>query len=141
MLPERRAASSQVGRTNTVETSTDMAGSGNMLSLLTWNPSILQCTLFSVTLKTGGDMKTVIFLNRWNILFHLMLAKVDGENSRRLDSRYATSLEQARKAVGYWRIEFHVAAEDVHDNSMVDLDDIFSWMDVDLSDELESKPW
>jgi hypothetical protein len=37
--------------------------------------------------------------------------------------------------------EFNVAAEDVHDNSMVDLDDIFSWMDVDLSGEREGKPW
>jgi hypothetical protein len=90
----------------------------------------------------GGNMtKTVIFLNRWNELFHLMLASVDGENSRRLDSRYARSLEQARKGVAYWQTEFNVAAEDVHDNSMVDLDDIFSWMDVDLSDDLEGKPW
>jgi hypothetical protein len=24
---------------------------------------------------------------------------------------------------------------------MVDLDDIFSWMDVDLGDDLEGKPW
>jgi hypothetical protein len=85
--------------------------------------------------------KTMIFLNKWNDLFHLMLASLDGEISRRLDSRYATSLEQARKAVDYWRVEFNVAAEDVHDNSMVDLDDIFAWMDVDLSDELEGKPW
>jgi hypothetical protein len=86
-------------------------------------------------------MQTVIFLNRWNNLFHLMLTKVDGENSRRLDSRYARSLEQARKAVAYWKTEYEVADADVHDNSMVDLDDIFSWMDVDLSDELEGKPW
>ena len=88
-------------------------------------------------------MKAVIFLNRWNNLFHLMLATVseDGENSRRLDSRYAASLEQARKAVAYWTTEFNVPAENVHDNSMVDLDDIFSWMDVDLSDDLEEKPW
>jgi hypothetical protein len=88
-------------------------------------------------------MKTVIFLNRWNNLFHLMLAcvGVDGENTRRLDSRYATSLEQARKAVAYWQTEFNVAAEDVHDNSMVDLDDIFAWMDVDLGEQLEGKPW
>jgi hypothetical protein len=43
----------------------------------------------------GNTMETVIFLNRWNNLYHLMLATVDmdGENSRRLDSRYATSLE------------------------------------------------
>lgn len=86
-------------------------------------------------------MKTVIFLNKWNTLYHLMLSQVNGENSRRLDSRYARSLEQARKAVAYWMTEFHVAVEDVHDNSMVDLDDVFSWMDVDLSDELEGKPW
>src|SRR5215831_8943863 len=88
---------------------------------------------------TGGNvMKTVIFLNKWSNLYHLMLACVseDGENSRRLDSRYATSLEQARKAVAYWLTEFNVPAENVHDNSMVDLDDIFSWMDVDLSGDL-----
>jgi hypothetical protein len=85
--------------------------------------------------------KTMIFLNRWNTLYHLMLTQADGDESRRLDSRYATSLEQARKAVAYWQTEFHVAAEDIHDNSMVDLDDIFSWMDVDLSGDLEGKPW
>lgn len=76
--------------------------------------------------------KTVILLNRWNNLFHLMLASVDGEDSRRLDSRYATSLEQVCKAVAYWMTEFNIPIENVHDNSMVDLDDIFSWMDVDL---------
>lgn len=85
--------------------------------------------------------KTVIFLNRWNSLYHLMLSSVDGEENRRLDSRYATSLEQARKAVAYWQTEFNVASEDVHDNSMVDLDDIFAWMGVDLSGDLEVKPW
>jgi hypothetical protein len=85
--------------------------------------------------------KTMIFLNRWNTLYHLMLTQVEGDESRRLDSRYATSLEQARKALAYWQTEFNVAAEDIHDNSIVDLDDIFSWMDVDLSGDLEGKPW
>ena len=86
-------------------------------------------------------MKTVIFLNRWNTLYHLMLSSVDGETSRRLDSRYATSLEQARRAVAYWQTEFHVADADVHDNSVVDLDDIFSCMDVDLDADLQGRPW
>ncbi len=88
-------------------------------------------------------MKSMIFLNKWSSLYHLMLATVneDGENSRRLDSRYATSLEQARKAVAYWMAEFSIPAENVHDNSMVDLDDIFSWMDVDLDADLEGRPW
>jgi hypothetical protein len=89
----------------------------------------------------GSMAKTVIYLNKWNRLYHLMLASVDGEESRRLDSRYALSLDQARKAVAYWQTEFHVAAEDVHDNSMVDLGDIFAWMDVDLSNDLEGKLW
>ena len=86
-------------------------------------------------------MRTVIFLNRWNGVFHLMLLKIDGEQSRRLDSRFARSLEQARKAVSYWKTEFRVADEDIHDNSAVDLDDLFAWMDVDLSSELEARPW
>lgn len=85
--------------------------------------------------------KTMIFLNRWGDLYHLMLTQVSGDESRRLDSRYSTSLEQARRAVDYWKTEFNVAAEDIHDNSMVDLDDIFAWMDVDLSGDLEGKPW
>jgi hypothetical protein len=86
-------------------------------------------------------MKTMIFLKRWGNLFHLMLSGVDGEDSRRLDSRYATSLEQARKAVVYWQTEFNVPAENVHDNSMVDLDDVFAWMDVDLDADLQVRPW
>lgn len=78
-------------------------------------------------------MKTVVFLNRWNDMFHLLLMKVEGEQSRRLDSRFSHSLEQARKAVAYWTTEYEVAVEDVHDNSDVDLDNLFAWMDVDLS--------
>ena len=82
----------------------------------------------------------MIFLNRWNNLYHLILSGVDSENSRRLGSRYATSLEEARKAVSYWQTEFHTAAEDVLDNSTVGLDDIFSWVDVDLDGDLEGRP-
>lgn len=67
----------------------------------------------SSSMARDNTMKTVIFLNKWSNLYHLMLASVgdDGENSRRLDSRYATSLEQARKAVAYWITEFNVTAE------------------------------
>lgn len=86
-------------------------------------------------------MKTLIFLNRWNDLYHLILMKVEGERSYRLDSRYSRSLEQARKAVTYWQTEYEVAAEDVPDNSDVDLDEVFAWMNVDLSQELTGEPW
>src|SRR4051812_34981220 len=93
------------------------------------------------SLAEGISMRTVIFLNRWNDPFHLLLMKADGEHSYRLDSRYTRSLEQARKAVAYWRTEYQVATEDVHDNSDVDLDHIFARMDVDLTDELAGEPW
>jgi hypothetical protein len=89
----------------------------------------------------GIAMRTVIYLNRWNDLYHLMLMKVEGEQSRRIDSRFSHSLEQARKALAYWQTEYEVAAEDVHDNSDVDLDDVFAWVDVDLSQELTGEPW
>lgn len=68
-----------------------------------------------------------------------MLTKMDGERSRRLESRFCRTLEQARKVMAYWQAECEVAAEDVHDNSDVDLDDIFAWMEVDLehADEVQ----
>ncbi len=78
-------------------------------------------------------MRTAIFLNRWNDLFHLMLMKVEGERSRRLDSRFCRSLDLARKMVGYWRAEYEVAADDVHDNCDVVLNDVFAWMEADLA--------
>jgi hypothetical protein len=91
---------------------------------------------------TEGDdiVRTAIFLNRWTNIFHLILVQLDGEQCIRMDSRYARSLEQARKAVEYWRTEFNVANEDVHDNSCVNMDEIFSWMDLDM-DDLEGRPW
>jgi hypothetical protein len=46
-------------------------------------------------------MRTVLLLNRWNDLFHLILTKVDGEQSRRLESRYCRTLEQAPKVMAW----------------------------------------
>ena len=37
-------------------------------------------------------MRTVICLSKWNNLFHLMLMRVDGEQSYRLDSRFTCAL-------------------------------------------------
>ncbi len=41
----------------------------------------------------GCDMRTVLFLNKCNDLFHLMLTKVDDEQSRRLESRFCRTLK------------------------------------------------
>ena len=82
-------------------------------------------------------MRTVLFLNRRNDLFHLMLTKVDGEQSRRLESRFCRTLAQARRVMAYWQAEYEVADDDLHDNSDVDMDDIFAWMDVDLEHDAD----
>jgi hypothetical protein len=46
----------------------------------------------------------------------MMQTKVDGEHSRRLESRFCRTLEQARKIMAYWQAECEDAA-DVHRNS------------------------
>lgn len=84
-------------------------------------------------------MKTVIYLNRWGSLFHLMLGTIDGDAYRRLRSRFCGTLEDARRVVANWQAEHEVPAENIHDNSEIDLDDLFAWMDIDLSDARDAK--
>lgn len=77
-------------------------------------------------------MTTVAYLNRWSHLYHLMLAVVDGDVHRRLDSRFCTSLSEARRLLDQWRTAHAIPAPHVHDNSDIDLDVLFSQMDVYL---------
>lgn len=77
-------------------------------------------------------MTTVAYLNRWSHLYHLMLAVVDGDVHRRLDSRFCTSLGEARRLLDRWRVTHAIPAPHVHDNSDIDLDVLFSQMDVDF---------
>ena len=46
----------------------------------------------------GYNTTTVLFLNKWNDLFHLMLTKVDGEQSRDLEIRFCRTLEHAARS-------------------------------------------
>jgi hypothetical protein len=75
---------------------------------------------------------TVAYLNRWSDLYHLMLAVVDGDTHRRIDSRFCVSLDDARRVLGRWRDEYAIPDQHVHDNSDIDLDVLFAQMDVDL---------
>ncbi len=78
-------------------------------------------------------MKHVVYLNRWNDMFHVMLAVViDGTIHRRLRSRYCQTLMEARAVVAGWVTEHHVAAEDVRDNSDIDLDLLIGQMEIDM---------
>ncbi len=83
-------------------------------------------------------MTTVAYLNRWSHLYHLMLAVVDGDVHRRIDSRFSTSLGEARRVLGRWRDEYSIPTQHVHDNSDIDLDILFEQMDVDFEGVTES---
>jgi hypothetical protein len=85
-------------------------------------------------------MKHVVYLNRWNDMFHVMLAVViDGTVHRRLGSRYCQSLTEARSVVAGWVEQHHVTTEDVHDNSEIDLDLLIGQMEIDMDDVTDSK--
>jgi hypothetical protein len=85
-------------------------------------------------------MKHVVYLNRWNDLFHVMLAAViDGTVHRRLQSRYCQTLTEARTVVAGWVAERHVAAEDVRDNSEIDLDLLLGQMEFDMDSFTDCK--
>jgi hypothetical protein len=72
-------------------------------------------------------------------LYHLMLAVVDGDAHRRIDSRFYASLDDARRVLGRWRDQYAIPAQHVHDNSDIDLDILFAQMDVDLEGAAESQ--
>ena len=76
--------------------------------------------------------RCVIYLNRWNSMFHVMLGQIEDDFHRRVRSRFCPSLDEARRVVAHWRAEHAVPPEDIHDNSEIDLDDLFAWMDIDL---------
>jgi hypothetical protein len=79
-------------------------------------------------------VKSVIYLNRWNTMFHLLLGRIEEDTHRRVQSQYCSSVEEARRVIAHWQAEHGVLDEDVQDNSPIDLDDLIWWMDFDLED-------
>jgi hypothetical protein len=68
-----------------------------------------------------------------------MLAVVDGDTHRRIESRFCISLDDARRVLARWLHDHAIFAEDVHDNSDIDLDILCAQMDVDLEGVAESQ--
>lgn len=83
-------------------------------------------------------MFTVAYLNKWNDLYHVMIAVIEGDTHRRIRSRFCLSLAEARQVVGCWQNEFQIDTADVRDNSAVDLDELIGWMGADF-DAVESR--
>lgn len=78
--------------------------------------------------------KFVIYLNRWGMMFHLLLGSIEGDTHRRLRSQFCRTIEDARQVVAHWQAEHEVPNENVRDNSEIDLDDLIWWMDFDMND-------
>jgi hypothetical protein len=78
-------------------------------------------------------MKNVIYLNRWDHIYHLTLVRTDGEVDYRLHSRICLSLEEARQVVEQWQQKHHVVPEDVQDNSSLDLNELLQDINTDFS--------
>lgn len=78
-------------------------------------------------------MRNVIYLNRWGHIYHLILVRTDGDVDYRLHSRICLSLEEARQLIGQWQEKYHVASDDVQDNSKMDLGELLNGIETDFS--------
>ncbi len=81
----------------------------------------------------------IAYLNRWSDWFHLMLAEQHDDTHRRIESRFASSLAEARTLLARWQQEHAIEPQNLLDNSGVDLDDLIGWMDEDFSTVIEKK--
>ncbi|MCE9562920.1 MAG: hypothetical protein K8U57_12825 [Planctomycetes bacterium] len=77
-------------------------------------------------------MKHVIFLNRWGLVFHVMLSAVTEGGDRNVSSRICLSHDEARRLIDQWQRSFDIADDDVHDNSRLDMNEIFSGATTDF---------
>jgi hypothetical protein len=78
-------------------------------------------------------MRNVVFLNRWGHIYHLMLVVTDGETEHRLHSRICLSVDEARHLIEHWRQKYYIAADDVQDNSRLDMNELLNGMETDFS--------
>ena len=68
----------------------------------------------------------LIYLNRWGIVFHAILTTDSEAEDRIMASRVCTSLEEARRLIDGWQVQHGIAADDIHDNSRLDMNEL-SW--------------
>lgn len=78
-------------------------------------------------------MQYIAFLNRWGHIFHVILVVTDGHEERRLHSRICLSLEEARSQIEHWQQKYYIAADDVQDNSRIDLNELMKGMPTDFA--------
>ena len=75
----------------------------------------------------------LIYLNRWGMVYHAILTTVTEDEDRVLASRVCMSLEEARRLIVGWQTQHGIAAEDIHDNSRLDLNELLAGIETDFT--------
>lgn len=73
-----------------------------------------------------------IFLNRWGVVFHVILATISEDEDRVIASRVCLSLAEARRLIEGWRVQHDIAAQDIRDNSRLDLNELLAGIETDF---------
>lgn len=71
-----------------------------------------------------------IFLNRWGLVFHVILTTVTEEEDRVLASRVCMSLQEARRLIEGWQAQYGIC--DIRDNSSLDLSKLLAGIETDF---------
>lgn len=74
-----------------------------------------------------------IYLNRWGIVFHAILTTITAEEDRVLASRVCTSIEEARRLFERWQVQYGIAAQEIYDNSRLDLTELLAGIESDFT--------
>jgi len=74
----------------------------------------------------------VIYLNRWGLTYHAILTTVTEEEDRVLASRVCTSLNEARRLIEGWQVQYAVEDQNVRDNSQLDLNKLLAGIETDF---------
>jgi hypothetical protein len=73
-----------------------------------------------------------IFLNRWGLVFHAILTSVTEDEDRVLVSRVCSTLQEAHRLIEGWQLQHGIAAQDIRDNSRLDLNELLAGIETDF---------
>jgi len=77
-------------------------------------------------------MKHVIFLNRWGVIYHVILSAFSEGDDRTIFSRTCLSIGEARRLIEQWQRTFAIADDDVQDSSRLDMNEILGGVKTDF---------
>jgi hypothetical protein len=73
-----------------------------------------------------------IYLNRWGLVFHVILATVTEEEDRVVATWVCMSLQEAQRLIVGWQIQHGITAQDISDSSALDLNELLAGIETDF---------